>query len=92
MCQFDFRWHPSPTGGSFAPSGRFRRARATPAEGRRLLARGRPSREPWGEEAPTNEKGRRANPAALPLRLELAYLTSTMLFSAFTVLPAAVML
>jgi hypothetical protein len=41
---------------------------------------------------PPNEKGRRANPAALPLRLEPAYFTSTMLFSAFTVPPFAVVM
>jgi len=36
-----------------------------------------------------NEKGRQANLAALPLLLELAYFTSTMLLSAFNELPSA---
>ena len=36
-----------------------------------------------------NEKGRQANPAALPLQLEPAYFTSTMFLSDESVVPLA---
>ena len=59
-------------------------ARVTPGGRRERPPRpaGPPARRP-------NEKGRQANLAALPLLLELAYFTSTMLLSAVNVVPFA---